>query len=69
MKWPFAISAQVRKVIYVYLRVLEKRSANTSTEDPRVLRRILEHPGSLTLTPGAYLKSESLLARNSDKRS
>ena len=40
-----AIPAQVRKVIYVYFRVLEKRSANTSTEDPTDLRRVLKHLG------------------------
>lgn len=32
-------------VIYVSLRLLEKSSANTLTEDPKIIREILEHLG------------------------
>jgi hypothetical protein len=35
----------IREVIYVSFRLLEKRSANTLTEAPKIIRRILEHIG------------------------
>lgn len=36
---------QKRGVIYVSFRVLEERRANTSIEDPKAIRRILENLG------------------------
>lgn len=45
MKSPVAIHAGSCGVIYVLFRVLKKGSGNASTEDPRIIRRILEYLG------------------------